>query len=915
MKYIQYLSACLLIPVLFGCQRQEFDQVDGIGTPVKFAVATGYETGTRTEFSGVLTGTSSTVERIDWTDGDVFRVNDNGAQSTDLTVSAHSANGEQSVATISGTSLVWEDASATFYALYPSPATTGVTASLTNNTATGTIPSAQTVTLSGREYKADMAHYGYMCASATANAGSAVSLVFKPLMTAFRFELYANELSVPTANLTSVTLTSTSTSLAGNFTAAIGANSAYTASVVGTGNNTISASLGTGIALSTSEPVIVTLLALPVPQTNLTLSLGFDDGKTRSIPLKQGDAFVTVPAGQKMYVNNLGVPGESGWKFKIDDIPSLAVIGQQAVTTSGQGLDFTVTSYKFDILHPSNKVAVPWKVQYSADGEDWKDTPAEAGIGTKFGLDKTTGNGSTTGEANFAKILIDHSSADYEQGYTNDLAAARMAAATIPANALDTDGYYDLSKHAVYGSSYYGPETTQETANCYVISRPGKYKFPAVWGNAILNGEANTKAYMPQGYHMPDPEIDHLNVNNVPLFMRRFQKHDDYWITTPDIMTQITSSGWASSQMRVIWQTGTTDILDETDLSRGVDDNYIYFEVKPENIRPGNILIGLWYTPDSHYVWSWHIWVTDEDLTPVAGNNYSMMKHNLGWTNSPTAETQKWADWTFYVKIYQDVEGGAEEIFSVTQKGEATGGSTQEKGNSLLYQWGRKDPFPLDWGSSNYTMKHSHSISWANTPTISNEGGVQQTTNYNSSTHANVFTTNPAPAGMRAGHAIKNPYTLYKNRNNTHHWLTGTDASGLIGNLWDADFIPGETAHQEPLKSVYDPSPRGFVVVSSPIYANFSTGSPSAVVTDEGWNLGTGSGSYTVFFPFAYGRNESNTTLSDVYYWSGTSDPHNDANYKYQSRVLKITETNVSISHHNKAEVMPVRSVVQTRFQ
>ena len=914
MKYIKYLSACLLFPLFFGCQQEL--KVDGIGSTVQFAVATGYEPETKTEFSGVLTGTSSVTERIDWVDGDVFRVNDGALQSTDLTVSAHSNNGNQSEATISGTSLVWENASTTFYALYPAPAT-GITASLSTNTATGTIPSAQTLTLSGREYKADMAHYGYMCASATASAGSTVSLVFKPLMTAFRFQIYAMDGCAPTANLTSVSLSSASTKLAGDFTATIGANSSFTASVVGTGSNTVSADLGSGLALSTTEPVTVTLLALPVLQDQLTLALDFSDGTTRSIPFKNGSSWVSVQPGQKMYVDNLDVPAESRWNYFLDDLGTVEINGHLAVTS---GLDFTVKSYRYNTLSPSVNEAVAWKVEYSTDGTNWYSTLAAAGIDDKFSLSQDQGNGGVSGESVSAQIIRNHSQSipgDYVQGNTNQLAAARMAAATIPSELLDANGYYDLSKHEVYGSSYYGPETTQETANCYVISRPGKYKFPAVYGNAIRGGATNDKAYMPQGYHMVEgsPAVDHLNVNNTPMFMRRFQKHDDYWITTPDIKTQI-GGGWADSQMRVIWQTGTTDIIEETDLSKDANNNYIYFDVKPANIRPGNVLIGLYHTPGSQYVWSWHIWVTDEDLTPVAGDNYSMMKHNLGWINSATAQTEKWADWTFYVKVYQDVTGGAEKIFTVTQKGDAVGGSTQEKGNSLLYQWGRKDPFPLDWGSSDYTMKHSHSIGWTNTPTVSGEGDVQTTTNYNASTHGNIQTTNPAPAGMRAGHAIKNPYTLYTNRNNTHHWLTGTDASGLMGNLWDADFISGGTAHQEPLKSVYDPSPRGFVVVSSPVYANFSNGSPSALVTNEGWNLGTGSGSNTVFFPFAYGRNESNTTFSSAsYYWSGTSDAYNDANYKYQSRVLKIDGTTVATSHHNKAEVMPVRSVVQTRFQ
>ena len=40
-----------------------------------------------------------------------------------------------------------------------------------------------------------------------------------------------------------------------------------------------------------------------------------------------------------------------------------------------------------------------------------------------------------------------------------------------------------------------GEKTKQNTANCYVIRKPGKYKFPIVYGNAIKNGEDNKEAY------------------------------------------------------------------------------------------------------------------------------------------------------------------------------------------------------------------------------------------------------------------------------------------------------------------------------------------------------------------------------------------------------------------------------------
>ena len=881
MKYIQYLSACLLIPVLFGCQQKELDQVNGIGTPVKFAVATGYETGTRTEFSGVLTGTSSTVERIDWTNGDIFRVNDNGSQSTDLTVSAHSDNGTQSVATISGTSLVWENSSATFYALYPSPATTGVTASLTTSTATGTIPSAQTVTLNGREYKADLEHYGYMCASATANAGSAVSLVFKPLMTAFRFQIYAMDGCAPTANLTSVSLSSATTKLAGDFTATIGANSAFTASVVGTGSNTVSASLGSGLALSTTEPVTVTLLALPVVQDQLTLTLGFSDNTTRSIPFKEGGSWVSVQPGQKMYVDNLDVPGESRWNYFLGDLGTVELNGQGAVTS---GLDFTVTSYRYNTLNPSVNEAVAWTVEYSADGTNWYSTLAAAGIDDKFSVSPTSGNGGVAGDPVHTEITRPHNGsnpAEYTSG--NSILAdetAAMKLKTIPAGAKSSDGYYDLSKHAIYGSSCYGTATTQETANCYVIDRPGKYKFPLTYGNAIVSGATNTSAFAPQGTN------NKINDNN--HYMRRFQRHDGFEINKASVIEQIGTTGASNSTVRIIWQTGTGDILKESDITYNfAQNNYIFFEIKEENIRPGNILIGLYHSGGA-YLWSWHIWVTNQDMTPTDG----FLNHNLGWTYSPTASTEKWADWDFYVKVKQTGTGGLEKVYAVHQIGDGTVAGA-ERGNSLFYQWGRKDPFPVDW--ANCEMYHNHTISTA--AASDSDGSLQ--------------TSLSVRAGLRADHAINQPFTIFVNPT-THHWLQGTDNNSLIGNLWDASLVDYQSGveSQTPLKSVYDPSPRGFVVPNSGVYSGFTTSTPSEYIANQGWYFGTTNG--TVFFPLGGGQDENGNALTGGYVWSTTSDSCNDATLKHKSQLLEFGSTSVTpISHRNKADLLPVRPIAQ----
>ena len=278
-------------------------------------------------------------------------------------------------------------------------------------------------------------------------------------------------------------------------------------------------------------------------------------------------------------------------------------------------------------------------------------------------------------------------------------------------------------------------------------------------------------------------------------------------------------------------------------------------------------------------------------MTPTDG----FLNYNLGWLYSPTASTEKWADWDFYVKVKQTGTDGLEKIYAVHQIGDGTVAGA-ERGNSLFYQWGRKDPFPVDW--TDYQMYHSHTIS---TAAAANTDGTLQT-------------SVSGIAGMRANHAINQPYTIYVNAT-THHWLQGTDNNSLIGNLWDATLIDYESGveSQKPVKSVYDPSPRGFVVPNSGVYSSFSTNDPSEYITNQGWYFGTANDA--VFFPLGGGQNESGSTLTGGYVWSTTSDSCNDSNLKHKSQALEFDGSSVTpVTHHNKADLLPVRPVVQTKF-
>ena len=71
--------------------------------------------------------------------------------------------------------------------------------------------------------------------------------------------------------------------------------------------------------------------------------------------------------------------------------------------------------------------------------------------------------------------------------------------------------YKDLSKLNIYGEEI----KKRETANCYVISSPGDYCFPLVYGNSITDGKVNKAAYTNLGGTY---QADFVNADNNPIF-------------------------------------------------------------------------------------------------------------------------------------------------------------------------------------------------------------------------------------------------------------------------------------------------------------------------------------------------------------------------------------------------------------
>ena len=85
----------------------------------------------------------------------------------------------------------------------------------------------------------------------------------------------------------------------------------------------------------------------------------------------------------------------------------------------------------------------------------------------------------------------------------------------------------------------------------------------------------------------------------------------------------------------LVWQDGPSLVTD-IKYNSGANGGTISFTVGKESIRQGNALIAIKDSQNT-ILWSWHIWVTDEDVfrtvrvTNHQNVSYELMPVQLGW--------------------------------------------------------------------------------------------------------------------------------------------------------------------------------------------------------------------------------------------------------------------------------------------
>ena len=191
----------------------------------------------------------------------------------------------------------------------------------------------------------------------------------------------------------------------------------------------------------------------------------------------------------------------------------------------------------------------------------------------------------------------------------------------------------------------------------------------------------------------------------------------------------------------LLWETwNNQEVVTPNSVIASVDcvDGFITFAT-PETLKPGNALIAALDANDE-VLWSWHIWIPATPITDAVESNYSVkpaMSRNLG--------------------ALVDTPAVLDPVATVESFG-------------LLYEWGRKDPFP-------------------GLGVVDGAGAI--------TVAGTEMTTKGRP--MTVEEAIKNPTVYVIKDDASKDWLP--EITDEVGKLW------GETE-----KSVYDPCPVGYML-------------------------------------------------------------------------------------------------------
>ena len=758
----------------------------------------------------------------------------------------------------------WSEPYARFYAVYPQVTTTDhrLTLAPSSNTSTPYVNIEVEPTVQNQKDLMTACSGTTPIHYATLGTAPAVPLQFQHAMTAIRFKI-GDRLS-GSHHITKIEIVGAKSK--GKFTlpSSVQATTGASFNSAWSGVSAPATFTLDGISVNTSGHVNETIVGkdndnftfymIPQSVAGIKVKVYFDNQTSPAIvaPLAgTWKAGTTKTYALSQSANNL--------KYTFEATPN----PNEAANTDNATTSYQITSYVDD---DKQHRPVKWKVvSYDADGDgtfsmsekpDWLTIPNESGTTTQDVEQYTA-----TFKANQRDVLAD---------FNNAMKTAHPV----------TD--YNLANAT-------GGAAIENTANCYIISAPGTYRIPLVYGNAIEGGTINASAYT---------SSKSCIVGGEEFVLQDFVDHNDHKITSPYINVQ--NSGDQATKAEVIWE-DCKDIVTTPAVTGSGADSYLTFTIKKENLQNGNAVVAVTNATGT-VMWSWHLWFTPKSslktipFTSVS-STYNFMTDNLGW---------KYTKWTgglkreVVVKIEQQAETGEKKTATITLK-QAPGNNVRE-GYGNLYQWGRKDPLP---GTDNFYPNTAPNIGYKFNDGYTIVG--DQVADYTNP--ANVQRMEKRTIGL----SIREPgIMLPKVGGGKLSW-----SYRQYINLWSADNDSYAGTVRNGKKTIYDPSPVGFKVPDAYAFKDFSL---TGAVWSNGYTLKADNDKEIYFQAGGY-RDGNNGKIESVgryaLYWVGiatkrgsTGGPGYGLRIKMENGTLNAP-INPSNDYGNRAYGFGMRSVAE----
>ena len=528
-----------------------------------------------------------------------------------------------------------------------------------------------------------------------------------------------------------------------------------------------------GVSVSTSSNPNVTIMGndgdnftfymIPQQLTGLvTAYVHCTDGTTITVPLK-GEWKAGTTRTYKLSQTS------STWTYTLTAQDPTRAAKYDETTSQA----YSIKSYREDPATHQQQ-AVAWKVVgYDADGDGTFSMAEKPAWLTS--LSKTEGDGGTAADQGTATLTKD----------VTDLLAKRNKVLKDATALGSASAPYDLSLH-----DHNGNTTLRNTANSYLISAPGHYRIPLVYGNAIENGATYDKSYIS---HAP------TGTSNEQYVLRAFRDHNNNPITDPWIEKTNGGANASVDGAEVVWA-DAANLVHSPTIAHDGGNAFLDFEVTALDIQSGNAVVAVTKGSGASktVLWSWHLWFAPKDaldkikVTNLQNVDYYFTKETLGWKPTQWSGSTYDKARTVKVKVVQTIKNGGvaqETVINITQNP-----GNVKKGATTLYQFGRKDAFP----------------------------GVDA-----SDLAANSHFTQNAGNNITIMNNIQNPDKFY---------IYGSSMfiNYVYYNLWSADnTVTGDwnVGNDNPVvKTVYDPCPVGFKIPANNAFTGF---------TADGQNNGT----------------------------------------------------------------------------